>query len=186
MTAAAFQGTFADFRMVRGRKVAQIIVEVPLEQAGAALEAMGGLPMPEESRWVAVARMNLPTGNKATAVGQVAGGGATEIPREKRSLEAGTANVPGSHAAPAGVAREKTPAQKAAIRCVLLCKEPAFREWLGRYALESDTEEAAAERVRELIGAKSRRDIAIEPNVFDLWSKLVDEYDLHQRYGDRR
>lgn len=165
MTAAAFQGTFADFRMVRGRKVAQIIVEVPLEQAGAALEAMGGLPMPEESRWVAVARMNLPTDNKATAVGQVAGGGATEIPRAKS---------------------EKTPAQKAAIRCVLLCKEPAFREWLGRYALESDTEEAAAERVRELIGAKSRRDIAIEPNVFDLWSKLVDEYDLHQRYGDRR
>lgn len=160
MTAAAFQGTFADFRMVRGRKVAQIIVEVPLEQAGAALEAMGGLPMPEESRWVAVARMSLPTDNKATAVGQVAGGGATEIPRAKS---------------------EKTPAQKAAIRCVLLCKEPAFQQWM-----RATDEDDCARMVRECLGGRSRGDIAIDPDAYDRWCALNSDYDIFQRYGDRR
>lgn len=159
MTAAAFQGTFADFRMVRGRKVAQIIVEVPLEQAGAALEAMGGLPMPEESRWVAVARMSLPTENTATAVGQVASGGATEIPRAKS---------------------EKTPAQKAAIRAVLLCKEPAFQKWIG-----AKDAEHAAWKVRGEIEAASRRDIAADPDVYDRWMRLEGEYRDFQRYGDR-
>lgn len=165
MTAAAFQGVFSDFRMVRGRKVAQFVVEVPLEQAGAALEVMGGLPMPEESRWVAVARMNLPTENKATAVGQVAGGGATEIPRAKP---------------------EKTPQQKAAIRAVLLCKESAFQKWLARTGEPCPDEAAAAAITRDIIGAVSRRDIAADPNVYDRWVKLAGEYDDFQRYGDHR
>ena len=172
------------------------MIEVPLEQAGAALEAMGGLPMPEESRWVAVARLSLPTENKATAVGLVAGGGATETPRVNQDLrvdERDPASTPVVVPSSGGEGErknspraEKTPAQKAAIRAVLLCKEPVFRMWLGRFALENDTEAGAAERVRELIGAGSRRDIAIDPDVYGRWAKLVGEYDDFVRYGDRR
>ncbi len=58
MSAAAFQGTFSDFKLIRGRKCAQIVIEVPLEQADAALQALGGLPNPADERWVAVARLH--------------------------------------------------------------------------------------------------------------------------------
>ncbi len=34
--------TFSDFRLVKGRKVCQLVCEVPLEQADAALAALGG------------------------------------------------------------------------------------------------------------------------------------------------
>jgi hypothetical protein len=43
---AATQGTFSDFRLIKGRKVCQIVIEVPIEQADQALAALGGLPQP--------------------------------------------------------------------------------------------------------------------------------------------
>jgi hypothetical protein len=57
MTAAAFRATFSDFRIVKGRKMAQIVLETPLEEADAALEVLGGVPRPDAERWVAVARL---------------------------------------------------------------------------------------------------------------------------------
>lgn len=57
MIDAAFQATFSDFRTVKGRKVCQIILEVPIEQANAALRVLGGVPDPSSAPWVAVARL---------------------------------------------------------------------------------------------------------------------------------
>jgi hypothetical protein len=53
----AFQATFSDFRLVKGRKVCQIVLEVPIEGADKALSVLGGLPNPAEERWVGVARI---------------------------------------------------------------------------------------------------------------------------------
>jgi len=55
---AAIRGTFADFRLIKGRKVAQLVVELPIEEADAALATLGGLPQPHTERWVALARLN--------------------------------------------------------------------------------------------------------------------------------
>lgn len=55
---AAIQATFSDFRLVKGRKVAQLVLEIPLEQADAALSTLGGIPQPQSERWVALARLN--------------------------------------------------------------------------------------------------------------------------------
>jgi hypothetical protein len=55
---AAIQATFSDFRLVKGRKVAQLVLEIPLEQADAALSTLGGIPQPQSERWVAIARLN--------------------------------------------------------------------------------------------------------------------------------
>jgi hypothetical protein len=52
---SAAAGTFADFKIVKTRSVAQFVVEVPLEQADAALAALGGLPQQKSERWVAMA-----------------------------------------------------------------------------------------------------------------------------------
>jgi hypothetical protein len=55
---AAIQASFADFRLIKGRKQAQIILEIPIEGADAALAALGGIPQPQSERWLAVARLN--------------------------------------------------------------------------------------------------------------------------------
>lgn len=57
MTAAAFTAEFADFKIIKGRKVVVICLEIPLEQADKALAVLGGIPNPAESRHVAVARL---------------------------------------------------------------------------------------------------------------------------------
>ena len=51
----AICASFADFKLIKGRKVCQLVCEVPLEQAGAALAALGGLPNPHAERWVGIA-----------------------------------------------------------------------------------------------------------------------------------
>ena len=52
---SAVLGCFSDFRLIRSRSVAQIIVEVPIEAADEALKALAGFPMPGTERWVGVA-----------------------------------------------------------------------------------------------------------------------------------
>jgi hypothetical protein len=84
---AAIQGTFSDFRTVKGRKVAQLVIEVPVEQADAALQALGGVPQPHDPKWVAVARLDPKAASKPAE------------PKERKAW----ADLP--------------PSQQAAIRC---------------------------------------------------------------------
>lgn len=58
---AATQGTFSDFRLIKGRKVCQIVIEIPIEQADQALAALGGLPQPMNETWIALARLETKT-----------------------------------------------------------------------------------------------------------------------------
>lgn len=54
---SAFQASYADLKIVKGRKVAQVILELPLEQADEALKILGGVPRPDQEVWVGVARL---------------------------------------------------------------------------------------------------------------------------------
>lgn len=54
--AAIIKATFSEWRMVKGRKVLQIICEVPLEAQRQVFEALGA-PMPDAETWVAIARL---------------------------------------------------------------------------------------------------------------------------------
>jgi hypothetical protein len=56
---AAIRGCFADFRLIKSRKVAQLVIELPIEEADAALATLGGLPQPAAERWVALAALNV-------------------------------------------------------------------------------------------------------------------------------
>jgi len=58
MTAAAFQATYSDWRLIKGRKCVQVVFEVPVEQADQAYQVLGGMPDPSKSVWCAIARMN--------------------------------------------------------------------------------------------------------------------------------
>ena len=69
------QGTYADFKVIKSRKVAQMIIEVPLEAANNLVE-MFGLPRPDQEQWVAVAALDLVSSNRneeATKAIQLAG-----------------------------------------------------------------------------------------------------------------
>jgi hypothetical protein len=55
---AAIRATFSDFRLIRSRKTCQLVLEIPIEGADAALAALGGIPQPHSERWVGVARLN--------------------------------------------------------------------------------------------------------------------------------
>lgn len=61
MTDAAILATFSDFALVRSRKVARLIFEVPIEQAKTALDTLG-MPDPAGETWCGIARTNLKTG----------------------------------------------------------------------------------------------------------------------------
>ena len=56
----AFSATFSDFKLVKTRKVAQLIFEVPIEQVDAALKVLGGMPRSDAEAWVGIARLASP------------------------------------------------------------------------------------------------------------------------------
>lgn len=55
---SAITADYAQLKFVQGRKVAQIILEIPIEQ-GAEFVRMFGTPNPEEGTPVALARLNI-------------------------------------------------------------------------------------------------------------------------------
>lgn len=118
MTApAAFKATFSDFRLVKGRKVAQIVVEVPIEEADNALKALGGIPRPDLERWVAVARLSsgafIP---KSEALASADGEGA---PPQKQPTPA------------PGETKERRPFHTLPLpqQVALRCADVAFQNW---------------------------------------------------------
>lgn len=61
MTAAAFQATYADWRLIKTRKTVQVVFEIPLESADAAYQALGGMPDAGTERWFGIARLKAPS-----------------------------------------------------------------------------------------------------------------------------
>ena len=61
---SAIKATFSDFKLVKTRKVAQLVMEVPIEQADAAVKALGGLPTFAEEQWVGIAPLKPETASK--------------------------------------------------------------------------------------------------------------------------
>lgn len=55
---AAFEATYSDWKLVKSRKVVQIVLEVPMEKADLAYQVLGGMPNHAAEAWLAVARMN--------------------------------------------------------------------------------------------------------------------------------
>ncbi len=59
MTAkAALSATYHDLRFIKSRKVAQIVLELPIEQADAFVKAFG-TPNPASETWVGIARLDM-------------------------------------------------------------------------------------------------------------------------------
>lgn len=145
----AFRATFSDFRIIKGRKVASICFEVPLEAADAALAVLGGVPRPDQEQWVAIARITEEAASKPPQPAQ-------EPTKERRKF----ADLPYY--------------QQAAMRC----QEQAFRRFLEDVAPATweDHKDAAAV-VRRICGVESRSQIVAGSKAGDTWEQLSEHFD---------
>ncbi len=155
---AAIQGTFADFKIVRGRKVAVLCIEVPLEAADAALAALGGIPNASSENWVAVARLN---------VGVSSNGKTPDCYSENGG------SIPPSPAKPPRRFSELPPAQQAALKC----QEPAFQRFVSELTGQPPNESYTTPAMRRLLNVNSRSVLDTDPAATERWLTLLRQFD---------
>lgn len=58
MTEAVFKATYSDWKLIKTRKVVQIVFEVPIEASDAAYQVVGGMADSGQEKWFAIARLD--------------------------------------------------------------------------------------------------------------------------------
>ena len=156
--AAAIKATFADIQTVKSRNVLVLKFECPLEQADAALRALGGVPIPGTERWCGIARLAETAAAPAPAKNYA------------RSAKVIYAN--------------KSEGEQAVTRAALLSKDEQFQRWKGVYGWQHP-EEAAANYIRSFCGVESRREIAGDDDALERFKRLETSFDLWRKgYAD--
>jgi hypothetical protein len=144
---AAIKGTFSDFKLLRTRSVCQLIIEIPIEEADAALKALGGLPRSDSERWCAVALLDMRTPDDQ---------GASRDPVQKHHRAFCDLPMPQQ----AGIRSEDLDFQ------IFISKTPAGRE-----------SENAADAIRIFCGVGSRSEILPGTKAGERWIELLRSYE---------
>jgi hypothetical protein len=129
-----------------------LILEIPLEQADAALKLLGGTPVTGQERWVGIAPL------------------ASDGDRSGRSEKPESASRP----APSEGERLRTQA-------VMLCKDRHFQVWAagGSHWLwedESRNEEQTIKFLRGVCGVQSRAELATDKTAQEKFLAMVTRY----------
>lgn len=170
MTANAIvSGTFSDFKLVKTRSVAQLVIEIPIERAADAV-AIFGIPQPGQEIAVAVARL-IESPAHATAGKRVPSGG---------SVTDGTPRRDAAKSARAKAAFAALPSMKQDVtRAAMLIKDKAFQDWIADYAFDIiDTSQierthSADACLKHELGIASKLEIGKDANVNARFRKLV-------------
>lgn len=162
---SAIACTFVDLRTVKTRKMIQIILEAPVEQAEAVIDLLG-FPRADNPVHVAIARlMEAPKG-----------GDAADYPvfQEPRELPPDA----GAHSQTGSIVRKRwhelSRAQQAGIRC----SEERFRAFLmDQHPNCGDgSEEWAARLVRSVCSVDTRTRLDVEEGAGSCWDRLDAEF----------
>jgi hypothetical protein len=156
---SALRAAFADFKLVRTRGVAQLVMEVPIEEADAALALLGGVPKAAAEKWVGIAPLLESDGDRETSP-------------EKPEPPARPGGRPAPSDDPLGqislaahakkmVESEKRAGERIRTRAVMLCKDRKFQEWICGADAEEDMEAEASEALRRELGIDSRSELAL-------------------------
>ena len=174
----AIKAAFSDFRIVKGRKVAQLIFEVPLEAANSALAALGGLPMPDGEMWAGIARLDDKVASKAPKSLEEATYEMLKVgpgPMLLTPYDGLISDPPNQFDKPHRHFDELPLPQQAGI----LAKEPSFWKFLvEQKRLPPDTQEyRAADYIRNVCGVQSRSEI--KPNTLPekRWQMIRSAYE---------
>lgn len=157
MTApAAIQGDYVDLKFIRTRKVAQIVIEIPMEQASTFMTAFGA-PRPDGNVPVALARLDVKAGKDEPG-----------MPFDVMA-KAGEAIATG--------ARKRSRAQEAGI----LCGDARFRRFMSEEIEPTEgiaifDLDMAADAVRRHCGVTSRSRLDTNPAAAQIWDRLADRY----------
>jgi len=181
MTAAAFRGTYADFKLIKTRGVVSISFEVPVEQAQTVLDVLGGMPVAASEVWCGIARlqkevMRNDDGKREGGLCATSTSDAPDADRPSTVTPPRRQETPPVDGAKTRMAfRDLRMANQAGI----LCDTPAFHRFLAEKVIcNPDLFDAkqAADYVRRHCNVASRSDIRPRTPSGDRWSKLVDEY----------
>ena len=142
---AAILATFADWRTVKGRKVLQLIFEVPLEDQAKVLSHLGA-PMPMEEKWCGIARV---ASKGAKAVG---------ASTRKDGVEGAAGNgVPNKPVTPTATKpKQRWSDMRPSARAAMLTKDPEFWEMLS-----ATSEQEADDTMKRILGIVSKRDLDV-------------------------
>lgn len=188
------QADYSNWRTVAGRKVLQLVFEVPIEQTADVMEKLG-VPMPGENKWCAIALLD--TGACASGNG---GGKRESAPKPSSVSEAGESqpgNSPtpiNAHIATAGTSpktrEDRRPfaslplSQQAGIRC----EDVRFQKYIG-----VANASAAGDYVRAHCRVTSRADLDSTSGKFVIsratWKRLETSFQQHlidQQYSEAR
>lgn len=154
-TPNAFKAVYSDWKLIRTRKVVQIVFETPLEHSDVAYRVLGGMPDPGQSAWFGIAPLN------ETAKGGDAHASRDEHPRLDPAPRLQPPQAEGG--------ARKSPAQVAGYLCTL----PSFWKFL-REACKRDVwnEEAAAKALRDMCFVDTRADIGLDDFSRTVWTNL--------------
>lgn len=145
----AFRAVYADWKLVKTRQTVQIIFEVPLQDADAAYEVLGGMPAPATERWFGIAALRGSEPAKPQPVVDKPPAGAK---REWRDLP---------------------PSQQAGIRI----GEPAFAAYLRENHADEWHETGDADAcLKMILRIESKTELKTDPKRMMLWRQLDDHY----------
>lgn len=173
MMDAAIRATFAEWRMVKTRKVLQLVFEVPLEQQAGVLTTLGA-PMPDAEIWCGIARLTGINDDERKTPG-VAPAYAGDT---RGDAEGGGSHSPVASFSPQAIRSKATYAtgtegERARTRAAMLPKDERFQRWAFEHPLKYASgivlmgivdEEGAARYIRALCcDSGSRSLIATHP-----------------------
>lgn len=164
---------YTNWRPVAGRKVLQLILEVPIEQTADVMEKLG-FPLPGESKWVAVALLDEKPSSPHS------------LPISGKTGEAKLATAPANDGIAGSIAKERRPFKSLApsAQAAMACSDPSFRRWLVPNQQNVDAE-MTTDILKARLGIKSRRELDMVSDT--RWDSLYAEYQAFlttQRYAE--
>jgi hypothetical protein len=153
---AVISGSYADFKIIKSRGVAQIVIEVPIEQAEKAIAAFG-LPVGGSEIHVAVARL---------AVG---------------STDTAGHHSPDASERAKAVYQASSPGEQARARSVVYCRDPDFQAWA-----QCTDEAEAATFIRRKCRVNTRAAFATNAHALEQFLAMEREFKDSVRFGGGR
>ena len=153
---AAFRAVYANWKLIKTRGMIQVVLELPVEQADAAYEVLGGMPVAGKERWFGIAAIRNPEatpGVSDPAPAQVPQPRPERAKRDWRDLPA---------------------SQQAALRC----NDATFRAFLNETQCDgwAVTSDLAADCVRSACAVNSRSDLDTNHKARVIWHQLDSQY----------
>jgi len=152
----AFRATYSDWKLIKTRGVVQVVMEIPLADADAAYDVLGGMPVHGKERWFGIAALKSTTKEAPSNA-------PSESPPSTRSDGAKRMDW-----------RNMQPAAQAALRC----GQPKFWAFLREVMAYPDVrdEQCAAITVRHICKVNSRSEFSTDHRKRVLWHQLDSQF----------